>query len=78
MFVLSAGAHASGQTVYEPSADDPNIKAVLDARERAADAARRADWRAVEASFAPDVVVNSPTNRVVTLPDILARFVAGR
>jgi hypothetical protein len=67
-----------GQTVYEPSANDPRIKAVLEARERAADATGRADWKAVEASFAPDVIVNSPTDRVVRLDDIVARFRSGQ
>ena len=78
MMVMAAASQARGQTIYEPSANDPRIKAVLEARERAADAARRADWKAVEAAFAPDVVVNSPTNRVVTLADIMARFRSGQ
>ena len=78
MMVMAAASQAQGQTIYEPSANDPRIKAVLEARERAADAARRADWKAVEAAFAPDVVVNSPTNRVVTLADIIARFRSGQ
>jgi ketosteroid isomerase-like protein len=70
--------HSQGQTVYEPSANDPKIKAVLEARQRAADAAARGDWNAVEASFAPDAVVNSPVNRVVMLADIMARFRSGQ
>jgi hypothetical protein len=80
MLILAAGtaAHSQGETVYEPSATDQRIKAVIDARERAADAASRGDWKAVEDSFAPDVVVNSPTNRVVTLADIMARFKDGQ
>jgi ketosteroid isomerase-like protein len=80
IIALSAGrpAYSQGQTGYEPSANDPRIKAVLDARQRAADATARGDWKTVEASFAPDVIVNSPTNRVVTLADIMARFRSGQ
>jgi ketosteroid isomerase-like protein len=70
--------YSQGQTVYEPSANDPKIKAVLDARQRAADAAARGDWDALEASFAPDAVVNSPVNRVAMLADIMARFRSGQ
>jgi ketosteroid isomerase-like protein len=66
------------QTIYEPSANDPRIRAVLEAIQRAVDAVQRADWTAVEASFAPDAVVNSPTNRVVALADIMARFRSGQ
>ena len=57
LLAMGRTTFAQPQTVYEPSANDPRIKAVLDARERAAAAAGRADWNAVEASFAPDVVV---------------------
>jgi len=80
MMMVLAGApiYSQGQTVYEPSANDPRIKAVLAASEQAAQAARRADWKAVEAAFAPDVIVNSPTNRVVALADIMARFRSGQ
>ena len=78
MVMTAASPYAQAQTIYEPSANDPRIKAVLDAGERAADAARRGDWKTVEASFAPDAVVNSPTNRVVALADILARFRSGQ
>jgi ketosteroid isomerase-like protein len=80
MISLSAGglACSRAQTVDEPSASDPRIKAVLDARQRAADATARGDWKTVEASFAPDVIVNSPTNRVVRLADIMARFRSGQ
>ncbi len=78
VLVATAPSYSQGQTIYEPSANDPRIKAVLEALERAADAARRADWKAVEAFFAPDVVVNSPTNRVVALADIMARFRSGQ
>lgn len=78
VLVATAPSYSQGQTIYEPSANDPRIKAVLEAVERVADAARRADWKAVEAFFAPDVVVNSPTNRVVALADIMARFRSGQ
>jgi ketosteroid isomerase-like protein len=78
MVTGAASSYAQGQTVYEPSADDPRIKAVLEVRERLAQAARRADWTTVESGFAPDVVVNSPTNRVVARADIIARFRSGQ
>ena len=78
MVMTAASPYAQWQTVYEPSANDPGIKGVLDARERVAQAARRADWTVVESGFAPDVVVNSPTNRVVALADIVARFRSGQ
>jgi len=78
LILAAASSYAQGQTIYDPSANDPRIKAVLNARERAAQAARQADWAAVEAAFAPDVVVNSPTNRVVTLADVIARFRSGQ
>ena len=70
--------YSQGQTVYEPSPDDPRIKAVLEARTRAADAATRQDWKTVEDLFAPDVVVHSPINRVVQRDDIVARFRNGQ
>src|SRR5688572_20974062 len=38
-------------TIYEPSANDPRIQAVLEAQKRAEDAAKRADWKTVEDSF---------------------------
>jgi len=78
IMMAPAPSYSRGQTVYEPSINDPRIRAVLDAREQAANAVRRADWKAVEAAFALDVVVNSPTNRVVTLADIMARFRNGQ
>ena len=77
ILITGAPAFSQGPTIYEPSANNPRIKAVLEARVQAADAVRRADWKALEASFAPDVVVNSPTNRVVLLADIMARFRSG-
>jgi ketosteroid isomerase-like protein len=78
--ILAAGTTACsrGETASHPSTTDQHIKAVIDARERAADAASRGDWKAVEDSFAPDVVVNSPTNRVVRRADIVARFKNGQ
>jgi hypothetical protein len=78
MIVTAASPYAQGQTVFEPSANDPRIKAVLDARERFAGAARRGDWTVIESGFPPDVVVNSPTNRVVARADIVARFRSGQ
>jgi ketosteroid isomerase-like protein len=72
------GRSAEAQTVYDPSANDPRIRAVLDARRRAEEAASKQDWKTVESLFAPEVVVNSPTNRVVRLNDIMARFRNGQ
>ena len=48
------------------------------AQKRAEDAPSRADWKAVEDLFAPDVVVNSPTNRVVNREDVMARMRSGQ
>jgi ketosteroid isomerase-like protein len=76
--VAAAPSSSPAQTVYEPSANDPRITAVLETQKRAEDAARRADWKAAEDFFAPDVVVNSPTNRVVALADVMARFRSGQ
>jgi ketosteroid isomerase-like protein len=78
MFMAAARSHLLGQMIYEPSASDPRIMAVLEAQKRAEDAARRADWKAVEDLFAPDVVVNSPTNRVVNREDVMARMRSGQ
>jgi ketosteroid isomerase-like protein len=71
-------SYSQDQTVYEPSANDPRIVAVLDTQKRAQAAAGRADWNAVEQSFAPDVVVHSPINRVVNLENIMGRFRAAQ
>jgi len=74
VLIGAANPSSQDQTIYEPSANDPRIVAVLDTQKRAQAAAGRADWNAVEESFAPDVVVHSPINRVVNLENIMARF----
>jgi hypothetical protein len=78
MVMAAVPSYSQGQTVYEPSANDPRIMAVLETQKRAEDAARRADWKAAEDFFAPDVVVHSPTNRVVNREDIMARMRSGQ
>jgi ketosteroid isomerase-like protein len=78
MVIGAARAYSQGQTVYEPSAKDARIVAVLDAQKRFEDAAKRADWKTVEDSFAPDVIVHSPTNRVVNRQDVMARMRSGQ
>ena len=67
------------QTVYEPSATDPRIVAVLDAQQRFEAAGRRGDWKAVEETFfAPDLLVHAPVNRVVNRDDVMARMRNGQ
>jgi hypothetical protein len=70
----AAPSYAQDRTVYEPSANDPRILAVLETQKRAQAAAARADWKGVEELFAPDVVVHAPINRVVNLDNIMGRF----
>jgi len=76
--VLSA-APSSSQTVYEPSAVDPRIIAVLDAQQRFEAASMRGDWNAVEGTFfAPDMIVHAPVNRVVNRENVMARMRSGQ
>lgn len=65
-------------TRYDPSAGDPRIIAVLEARRRIENAFARQDADALQSMAMPDVLVNAPINRVVTLDNITARFRAGQ
>ena len=67
-------ARLAYSTEYDPSATDPRVLAVLEARSRLNDAGARHDVEAFEALFATDIVVNSPINAVVHRDNILARF----
>src|SRR5688572_25793198 len=78
MVLAAAPTYSQGQTIYEPSANDVRIVAVLDAQKRFEDAAKRADWKTVEDSFAPDVIVHSPTNRVANRQDVISRMRNGQ
>jgi hypothetical protein len=73
-----ATALSSGQTVYEPSATDPRIVAVLEAELRLERAGNPLDLAAFEALFAPDLVVHAPINKVVQRDNILARMRSGQ
>ena len=65
-------------TRFDPSASDPRIIAVLDARSRLAVAMLAADLTAIEALMAPDLVVNAPINKVVDRTNIVDRLKAGQ
>ena len=78
VLVAAAVPSYSQETIYEPSADDPKIVAIADAQRLFQAAVMRGDWKAVEGSFAPDVVVHSPVNRVVDLDSVLQRMRSGQ
>ena len=71
-------SYSQDRTVYAPSASDPNIVAIVEAQRLFQAAVMRGDWKAVEESFAPDVVVHSPVNRVVDLDSVLGRMRTGQ
>ncbi|MBL8548834.1 MAG: nuclear transport factor 2 family protein [Hyphomonadaceae bacterium] len=58
---------------YDPAPDDPRIVAVLEQRERQFAAFKTGDVAALEAIFAPDVLVNAPVDRVVDRVEVLGR-----
>ena len=71
---MDTPAHA---TRYDPSADDARIVAALAAR-RALDAAMSAgDMGVIEASFAADMVLQTPGHRIVDRAKILALYARG-
>jgi ketosteroid isomerase-like protein len=72
--LIGACQTATAQTVYEPSADDPRIRAVLEASKRRDEAMRARDIAMVERFMAPDLVVHAPINRVVDRANVLARL----
>jgi ketosteroid isomerase-like protein len=67
----------NAQTIYEPSADDPRILAVIEARKRRDEAMRARDIESVKKFIATDLVVNAPINRVVDGANMLARLSRG-
>jgi ketosteroid isomerase-like protein len=69
---------AENQTVYDPSPTDPHIVGALDSERRMERAAASSDFDAMAAVFAPDLVVNSPINTVVTRENVLARMRSGQ
>ena len=69
-------AGAQERPIYEPSADDPRIVAAMAARRRMETWGN--DVATMETLFAPDLVVNSPTNMVVSRDNVLARMRSGQ
>jgi ketosteroid isomerase-like protein len=65
-------------TRFDPSASDPRIVTVLNARSRLAVAMLAADLTAIEALMAPDLVVNAPINKVVDRTNVLDRLKGGQ
>ena len=72
----AAPAGAQERTVYEPSASDPRIVAAMAARRRMEMSGN--DVATMETLFAPDLVVNSPVNMVVSRDNVLARMRSGQ
>jgi len=67
---------AQDGTVYEPSPSDPRIVAAMAARRRMEMWGN--DTATMENLFAPDLVVNSPINMVVSRDNVLARMRSGQ
>ena len=65
-------------TIYEPSASDPRILAVLVARKRLGEVMRALDIAGIEALMAPDILVNAPINKVVDRKNIVGRLKANQ
>jgi ketosteroid isomerase-like protein len=78
MIIAAAPAFSQGQTIYDPSPTDARIVAVIDAQKRFEAASMRGDWDAVEAFFAPDLLVHAPINRVVNRDNVMARMRGGQ
>jgi uncharacterized protein (TIGR02246 family) len=74
LFLTAAAATAENQTVYDPSPTDPRIVGALDGERRMERAGASSDFEAMAAVFAPDLMVNSPINMVVTRDNVLARM----
>jgi hypothetical protein len=75
---LTDGPAAQNRTVYDPSATDARVVGALDAERRMERAGEPLDVNAMAAVFAPDLVVNSPINMVVTRDNVLARMRGGQ
>lgn len=78
LFLTTAAATAENQTVYDPSPADPRIVGALDSERRMERAGAASDVDAMAAVFAPDLVVNSPINMVVTRENVLTRMRGGQ
>lgn len=72
-----ARAGVSGETVFDPSPNDPRIHAVLDARQKRNEAMTKGDLAAVRRYMPPEMVVNAPINRVVNGKNVLDRLARG-
>ena len=71
-------SYSQAPTVYEPSARDPRIVAVIEAQKRLEDVSMRGDWKALEETvFAPDLVVHAPINRVANRDNVMSRMRSG-
>jgi hypothetical protein len=65
-------------TVYDPSANDPRVVAVLTAITRLGDVMCAQDVAGIEALMATDVLVNAPINKVVNRDNVIGRIKAGQ
>jgi hypothetical protein len=72
-FAEGAISRIFAQTRFEPRPDDPRIIAVIEGRKRLNAAPATGNVGTVDALLAPDVVVNSPINRVVDRANVLGR-----
>jgi len=75
---VATSAAAQTRTIYEPSMSDARIIAALEARKHLGAAMLSGDFKAVEAIFAPDLLVHSPINMVVDRNNVLARLRSGQ
>ena len=78
VFPLLAAGIAAERTVYDPSPTDPRILGALESERRMERAGASSDFDAMATVFAPDLVVNSPVNMVVTRDNVLARMRGGQ
>lgn len=69
---------ASSPTIYEPSADDPRIVAVLAAIQRLEAVMRAENIVGIEALMATEMLVNAPINKVVNRDNVISRIRSGQ
>jgi hypothetical protein len=69
---------AGSPTIYEPSADDPRIVAVLAAIQRLEAAMRAENIVGIEALMATEMLVNAPINKVVNRDNVIGRIGSGQ
>lgn len=65
-------------TVYEPSATDSRVVAVLAAEKRLQAVMLAHDIKGTESLMAPDLLVNAPINKVVNRDNVLSRLGKGQ